>query len=291
VTVRRSASSLGSLHLFYKADVVVFCEGGHAGTTDEALSTSTDGLTLDTIFWSTMVRHRTPTATYHFKSVGNKDTLKSIAVDVERKGITTVTVCLDSDYDHILGGALSFRRVAYTYGYSWENDVISPIVIQKILSCLIGPVPPNVASDLLAALAQLENDIAPSCEIDIALRAKKKSAIFNREKPLSCADLTKLPPCLNQAALKKQLQACGYVRRPKRVVSVTASTSMRIAFGKLISQLAYHIVIKFAKRCFPKILMSYSVFVTNAIAHTFSFVGLGQLPDLAKHYSAQLSAF
>jgi hypothetical protein len=37
--------------------------------------------------------------------------------------------------------------------------------------------------------------------------------------------------------------------------------------------------------------MSYSVFVTNAIAHTFSFVGLGQLPDLAKHYSAQLSAF
>jgi hypothetical protein len=223
--------------------------------------------------------------------VGNKEALKSIAVDVEKSSVTTVTVCLDSDYDHILGGALSFRRIAYTYGYSWENDVISPLVILKILSCVIGPVPTKVAQALLAALTQLETDIAPWCETDIALRAKKLPSIFSREKPLSCADMNKHPPCLNHISLKTKLKEFGYVRRPKRVVAVTSSTSIRIAYGKLISRLAYHMVWWFAKQCMPNVRMSYSMFMTHAIAHTYSFVGSGQLPELARHYSAQISAF
>jgi len=269
----------------------VFCEGGHVGTIEEALSASTDGLTLDTIFWSTMVQHFALTSSYHFKSLGNKETLKSIAVDVEENGIRTVTVCLDSDYDHVLGSALATSRVAYTYGYSWENDVVSPLVIQKILACLIGPVPPKLTAGLLAALAELENDLAQWCEIDIALQARKKPSIFDRAKPLKCADLNKCPPCLNHAALKQRLTECGYVRRPKCVINVTASTSMRIAFGKMISRFIYHIVMTFAKQMLPNVRLDYTTFMTNAIAHTFSVDQLSQLPDLARHYSAQLAAF
>ncbi|WP_409998039.1 DUF4435 domain-containing protein [Bradyrhizobium sp. SZCCHNRI1001] len=291
MTFRRTPSALGSLHRFYGADVVVFCEGGPSLTVTEALYSPPSSITLDIVFWSAVISLLRIGSTFHLKSVGSKTTLTSIALDVEAKGITTVTVCLDSDYDRLLGAAISAKRVAYTYGYSWENDVLTSNVVKQVLSCLIGRLQPGSEQALSAELNQLESDIARWCEVDIALRAKKRLSLFNRDKPLSCADMTIKPPRLKHDALKQRLKECGYVRRPKTIVCVSASTSMRIGYGKLISRLVYHTVISLAKQVASSVRLDYETFMKMAISYTFDAAEQGNLRALASHYSNQRHAF
>jgi hypothetical protein len=289
---RRTASALASLHRFYGVDVVVFCEGGSSVTVAEALLASTDGTTLDTMFWSTMVKVLRFPNRYHFKSVGNKDTLVSIAIDAQAVGATTIRVCLDSDYDHLIGGAFISNRAVYTHGYSWENDVLSEAVLIDVLTTIIGPPPEQILKRMSAAHNRLKRDLVRWCEIDISLRAKNKPSVFDRNKPLSCADLTSKPRSIRHGVLRSRLTtSCGYVRRPRRTIAVTDTTSTKVAFGKLVSGIIYHTIRFFAKQTAPAARLDYDMFMKLSIASTFKLVALGQLPDLGTHYMAQRNAF
>jgi hypothetical protein len=291
MSLRRSSGSLGSLHRFYQADLVVFCEGGPSLSVEEAVATAQTPPTLDTIFWTSVIASLGIVKKCHVKSVGSKPTLMSIADDVEALNIQSVTICLDSDYDRVSGRASSCRRVAYTFGYSWENDVLSQPVLEKILACLVGPVPEQARQLLVGAVTQLEKDLVKWCEIDIALAVRKGIYILNRDKPLSSADMQSIPPCLGEGKLTANLRNLGYVRRPKRVVRVIPSDSIRLTFGKLVGRLLYHMVVTFAKQVVPGVRLDFDMFLRMAIAETFGLIQTGQLQDVGLHYVNQRNAF
>lgn len=288
---RRTASSLASLHRFYGVDVVAFCEGGISMSAADALVGSmADNVTLDTLFWSTMVRTLKFVGRYHFKSVGNKETLISIARDIEAIGVTTITICLDSDYDHLLDRAVTLGRTAYTHGYSWENDVLSEPVLQRILSILIGS-NANMERNLKEVFHRLRFELAPWCEIDISLHAGRRGSIFDREKVLSCADLSANPLRLKHDVFKDRLKLCGYKKKPRCVVAVNDVNAIRLTFGRLVSRIMYHTVIKIASQIDSRIRIDYNLFMKIAISTTFELIGLSEFSDLVAHYVAQRSAF
>ncbi|MBT9373451.1 hypothetical protein [Rhizobium sp. CSW-27] len=98
MTFKRTGSALHSLHRFFSVDAIVFCEGGEVLEYTSAVSQSPGTPTLDTFFWSSLVRTLALNKRFHFKSVGAKSITMAIAQEVEALGIVTVSVCMDRDW-------------------------------------------------------------------------------------------------------------------------------------------------------------------------------------------------
>jgi hypothetical protein len=278
------------MHLFFKVDVVVFCEGGPPKSVDEALALTGDGRTLDTIYWANLVNFTSLPKRYYFKSVGDKGTLLAIASDLTKSGVSTISVCIDSDYDVRLKRIKTTPRLAYTHGYSWESDILHTPVLHRILTHLIGPPPEDMLIELEISVNRLQRDLVAWCEIDIALRARNKPCLFDRDKPLRVVDLTADPPCISHATLRHKLANIGYKRAPRKVVTIEESVVLRVAFGKLISRLFYHLICKFASRLTQRVRLDYDGFMRVAMSETFGLLRSGDLTELAEHMSSQASA-
>lgn len=292
MTLRRTSSALASMHVFYKADVVIFCEGGQSKTVTDAMTFSGDERTLDNIFWSAIMDLVNLNKRLHFKSVGSKPTLKAIAEDINIHNIGTVTVCLDSDYDRILGTALRLDRVAYTFGYSWESDVISRETVGDVLAVLVGQVPATETERLNLYYSRLESELVGWCEVDISLRAKNKPCVLDRRVPLMPIDITTRPPSVAHDRLRTRLNTvCGYQRRPRKVHEVTVSELSAKIFGKLISKAVYHLVICVAQGIMQSAKIDYDNFMKLAISSTINRIRSGSMSYLLSHYTAQSRAF
>jgi len=201
---RRTPASLGVVHLFYSVDVVVFCEGGPSIAIADAMVGQGAEDTHDILYWSVVVDHLKTGKNFHFKSVGSKATLRALSADVEENNIETVTVCLDRDYDCLTGKQLQHKRLAYTYGYSWENDVVQAEVLRNVFHSLVGVGQKQAKAfdDMLVQLTKYSASVARWCEIDISFVSKGNGGIFDRDKPLFCADLDASPPCFERHPFK-----------------------------------------------------------------------------------------
>lgn len=82
--------------------------------------------TMDGLFWQgtvSAVRPQLRTQTIH---LGGKGAVLEAAhwIAEESGDLPKAVACMDSDYDRLLGAQVVHSRVFYTWGYSWENDVI-----------------------------------------------------------------------------------------------------------------------------------------------------------------------
>ncbi len=291
MTLRRTASALHSLNIFYKVDTVVFCEGGESLSYENAIIASrTDG-TLDSLYWESVIGFYQIDKTYHVKSVGSKSTLKQLAEDVRDRNISTISICMDADYERILGGNCHGPRVAWTMGYSWENDVVSPPVLESIISMFLGNGAASAAAidNCRERILRMGTGLSRWTEIDISLCARGRSGIFDREKPLAAIDMTD-PPTARQDVLLQRLTMAGYQRRPKRVVSVQPDDVGVVCFGKMISRALYHAILA-ALRSVSAVRLDYEVFMRIAISETLRAVAAGTLPNHLAHIQSQRSAF
>jgi hypothetical protein len=291
MTLRRTAGALHSLNIFYRVDIVVFCEGGESLSYEDALNTShTDG-TLDSLYWDTIVKSYDIQKKYHVKSVGSKSTLRLIAEDVRDLNIASISICMDSDYERIRGVHYDGPRVAWTMGYSWENDVVSSPVLESILLMLVGSGAPGseALQDLRERVSRLQQGLQRWTEIDISLCARGRAGLFDREKPLATIDMSN-PPTARQAVLSHRLAAAGYKRRPRKVISVGFGDVVIVCFGKLISKALYHSVTT-SIGCVATMKISYEVFMRLAISETMKAVAAGTLPSHQAHFQSQRSAF
>ncbi len=116
---------------FYGVDYVCYVEGGGGASDDSD----------DVVFWSIVFSTLRPDLKVHFLARGGKPELEARARDVIEKDLNAVLVAMDSDYDELLGEKILDRRVLYTFGYSWENDLFSADVIREILSFKCRPRP------------------------------------------------------------------------------------------------------------------------------------------------------
>jgi hypothetical protein len=288
---RRSMSALHSLHIFFGVDVVVFCEGGPSLSHPEATMTTEGDGTLDTMYWSSLVDTYRLHKSFHFKSVGGKENVDAIARDIARLEIASITVCRDSDYDRALGRSLPCGRVAYTKGYSWENDVIQTPVLENLISSLIGAGPARTAivQELRAKVSQLGVDLRRWTEIDVSMSVRGRGCLFDREKPLSAIDMT-TPPSIRSHALLQRLAEAGYRRGPKKIISISITEVTEICYGRMLSKALYHTVINLLKKVIS-IRIEYEVFMRLAISETIKAMEAGLLPSFSLHVQQQRQAF
>jgi hypothetical protein len=126
----RTAQGLSNLHLFYGVDFVAFAEGGTE--TDVARGGASGTGTPDELFWQGSFETIRPDLKVQVVLRGSKTTLQPIAEMVARGELSNVVVCMDADYEHVVGTATRHRHVIYTWGYSWENDVIDWSELENI---------------------------------------------------------------------------------------------------------------------------------------------------------------
>ena len=291
MTFTRSSSSLYGIHRFYQADVVVFCEGGASLTYSEAIRYSDCSGTLDTLYWSSIVSRLGVQKTFHFKSVGGKLTIDALADEVRRLTLTTVTVCRDSDYDRRLGRNSTAGRIAWTMGYSWENDVVQTPVLEGLAESILGVGADREAAitEIRAAISQFERDLPRWTEIDISLCARGKPGMFERAKPLAAIDMTS-PPNLRTVNLTTRLANAGHRRKPPAVLSVSAQEALSICFGKLVSRALYHTFVN-AIRPYCEVRLDYELFMRLAIREMIVMEAGGRLPLMSDHITNQRAAF
>jgi len=248
--LRRTASALHSLHRFFRVDIVVFCEGSDSVDYNRAIARELGNQTsLDVMFWSSVVQLLGTNKTYHFKSVGSKETLNAICKDIVDQDVSTISVCRDRDYDEILNRMSNCTRVCYSSGYSWENDVTHLSVVKSVILDFIGPGPQQTADlDLMESRFDLFRTSLPYwVEIDISLIRMRKKGIFDRKSANNCLDFED-HPSLRVAGLKTLLAELGYKTRPKRVLTIPEERALQVCFGKLVSKAIFH----YAQKLFEK---------------------------------------
>lgn len=97
---------------------------------------------------------------------------------------------MDRDYSDFHGFPIEDHRVIYTYGYSWENDILINLDVESVFSMFAAiNTGDSVVEDLrgfLEAVAPCASDVA-SMDIQNALTSRP---LFNRDKPVSifCGD-------------------------------------------------------------------------------------------------------
>lgn len=131
---RRTNVGLSNQHLFHNVDLVVFLEGGTTSfSKTEAYAGGFTDNTADIIFWQNIFSRFKTKTKIKFRSIGSKNTIKEIAVDIIDGKITSVIVAMDNEFDDILKKRLNHPAVVYSYGYSWENDIWCETVINEVI--------------------------------------------------------------------------------------------------------------------------------------------------------------
>lgn len=283
MTLRRTASGLASVHLFHGVDVIVYCEGGESLPLQKVVEGGGDDATLDVYFWREVRKCSSSQRKFHFKSIGSKSVLLSIAEDVDKNGYQSVRVAMDSDHDGHLGRKLEFTCVLYTYGYSWENDVLHPAIIERLFwrfqnECEASR---KCFDSLNEAIDKFEKDICLYCEYDIALVAKGK-ALWPRDKPLSVIAFGNLPS-LSIGKVTELLANMGYKRGPRRPVKL-GGAGLRFAYGHLVASYVYQLFKHCIKRVHPRFSVDRDTFLRVAIGEFGEAVRAGELGGVGEYF-------
>ena len=121
MSFRRSDAGISNYKHFLKVDYVAYVEG-----------------TTDIAYWETLFFKFRSDLKVRFEKRDGVDNLTEIVDAVIDGRITNVVVCRDSDYLPLIGGWTANNRILRTYGYSFENDFVTPEAAATIAR-LIAP--------------------------------------------------------------------------------------------------------------------------------------------------------
>lgn len=258
----RTPDSFYSIHLFYKVDTVVYCEGSI-----DADEISTEE-TFDVIFWKQIFRtYANSNKKYYFNSIGGKEHLLAIA-EILPSDQNTIIICMDSDYDNILLHNQNRNNCLLTHGYSWENDIISR---ESIYHCILSlsaneDLATTLADNTLSMIGKVNKNLLKWAEIEITFQMTGKPFLLRRDAPLSFIDMTKSPPKIRIEYFNKKLKEIGYSSYPRKKISIRAGHENYVIPGKIMMKLIYHFIYNEINKVIPKSKFSYHLFVRLLIS-------------------------
>ena len=291
MSLQRTPSGLANLHLFFKVQRVVYCEGGSPLSEQDVFQGGGNSETLDVCYWQSVFRVFGSNNSCHFKSVGSKSLLRSIALSVSNNNIGSVTVCFDSDHDTVLGRNLNGAHVLYTRGYSWENDIFADEPLESLFFRFR-----NRSAEGEAAYTELERSFKKFldkaqkfCACDVYFISRSSGGLFKRDAPPS-AILNigkKTPPEFNEAFIRQRLTDFGYKRIPNTKHKVLAGDVKYRLFGKLLGKFVYYLVSHFAAPTSGS-FMSYELFMRTAVMRFEDSLRAGGFPTIRAHFTATI---
>ena len=226
----RTSAGLANEHLFYGVEYVVYCEG-QTGQGDIA--------SLDELYWSSVFSQFGKNI--KCKSSGSKPQLESLAKDIISNKVSNVIVAMDRDYSDLLGEELRHPQVIYTYGYSWESDIVLDFSISNAIN-LFQTVVNTSAIEL--DFSQFRNEQSRKLIRAYALDYKyfrHPNALFNRLKPSSIVSIcSEEGPSINVARLLSSAKLMGKFQSGSLPSTIYRSAcGIRSFFGKSILRLVY----------------------------------------------------
>lgn len=290
MTFRRTTAGLSNMHLFVKADAVVFVEGGaRSFTREEIYGGQYNRFSLDICFWRSLFGLYLPERKYHFRAVGSKASLLEIERDVRSGQLSNTYVAMDCDYDRLLRKRRVRKGVFFTYGYSWENDVWRPGVTSAAFNSLCGAcdAEDNVERLIRSNFRAFYESIARFVRLDFLL-FQNDITFIKRGRPERLLTMVEAGPVLNKKQLHIRIQEAKTARRgriyQRARIRIDAA---RDCYGHLVAEFGYRTLVYLIKKLsgLPNIAKQY--------ANTMSiekFVGTlrgGGDRQIATHYSRQ----
>jgi hypothetical protein len=244
VSLRRTKAGLESLHIFYRVDLIAFCEGGQMLSVDLIANGSGDDGTVDALFWSTILEpYRNSGRKLHVKSVGNKPTLLQIYKDIRDRQIDNIIICLDSDYDRIIKSLEAGENIKYTYGYSWENDAFHPNVMRDVFFDLLGQREKTIAlwEKFMTEYISTSRLMADISDMEIELIKRDLGTILDRDNPSSCFSFANNRATISKNYIRNKIQSKGFSRRPRISVRIWPRDEMICTCGKVVAKYCFHL--------------------------------------------------
>jgi hypothetical protein len=180
-----------------------------------------------------------PDKRVYFKPLGSKTQLQPVAELLAAFGIRTALVCFDRDYDHIRG-LLTTPGVLYTYGYSWENDVWSPELIEDLFYtfCDVCRTEAQVGNTISELLSSFEKRVRWFIYADMLAFACGSSVI--PRDGLACVRVQPdQAPEIDRTILYDRLREVNAARSPNRLRVLPGGFRVRAVRDTVGHVLAY----------------------------------------------------
>ena len=125
----RTQAGFANYPLFFKENIMLFVEG-----TPSKSNTDAD----DVFFWTTLAKRFAPLKNIKVKPCGSKTKLLQILDTVSsRRTIKRIFIAVDSDYDVYHENYAENKNLLFTYGYSYENDLVELSVLESFLTVCV----------------------------------------------------------------------------------------------------------------------------------------------------------
>ena len=294
MTFRRTSSGLSNLHLFVGAQAVVFLEGGPISFTREKIEEGEfTSNSSDIRFWQALFAYYRPNGKYQFRSIGSKEAVKSIALDINNGNIRNVIAIMDRDFDNLTGEKITGNNILYTYGYSWENDCWSRETINSAVISLTGLCATKI-NDVDTIVSELLNNFIRQIKNAVkadSLLLQNGASLFDREKPARYVSIESTgKPKLSMEQIKESFsESKNKVSRPIFKRFDLAHNPLVDCFGHLLAYYSYRVLIYLVKKVYklPNVAKDYA---TAVIVDKFILVlNNGGLPHTKTHYDDAFS--
>src|SRR5690606_19841105 len=137
-----------------------------------------------------------------------------IAEKILNTSVKNTIAVMDRDYDDKFGDTINHPNVIYTFGYSWENDVIQTLDLEICASLFFDTINLQFMADSLSEYRLKQaSSLKRASSIDIAYMRSPR-ALFDREKPM--AIISQRPgaePKVNQPNLLAGAKRIGRANR------------------------------------------------------------------------------
>lgn len=227
----RTNNGLSSEHLFYGVDLVVYCEGEELEGEDSS---------FDEIFWAKIFVQNGKSV--QCKSVGSKTQLVELANKIAHESLQNIVVAMDRDYDDLKESEIEHPQVFYTFGYSWESDIVLEFNADVAISAFatIGN-KKSFRDDLEGFRAEQSSKLKRPFALDFKyINCQHK--LFDRQKPTSIISIAgPSAPYLDTSRLLKKAKT---IKEPQEFSlpreAYESACGVRRFFGKSTSRLFYH---------------------------------------------------
>lgn len=288
----RTQHGLRNIHLFYRVDYVIYTEGSEPLALDNIDHKKNNEIGHDASFWSGIFSQLRPDIRFKINSVGSKTVLKEIVRTVIDDNIHSIVVAMDRDHDTHRGLAVADRRVIYTLGYSWENDVINCDGVSDLFYalCPMCRATVNISEEFREYLESVRPVLNRAAYADF-LALVAGGGIFNRKKPEEFFMNSQTGyPTLDQRRFREKLRDIRgrFIQksRPRRRASFSFERDL---VGKSFASLVYRWLLARCKKI-RRVTLDKNFFLGSLINSFLVYVVTDRTSLAHKHYKERLSA-
>jgi hypothetical protein len=271
MTFFRTSDGIRNLGLFVDSDAIVYIEGAEGEIATGGSSAP------DQRFWSMLWSKHKPLLKVAFKPLGSKNACIAMARHLESAQINNQFVCIDADFDHFVAPHTLQNKVIYSWGYSWENDIITREGLMSALSVatVANVADPRIAEEIGAACARLERVGRWIGPVDVRCQ-QQGHPLQIKTNPGALIDFHNEPPCFCRTRIKKRVRSIkGNVAIPFRKNS--SFRFWRHYCGKSLLLFYYHLFIYISRRYGPAGKINRDIFSNILIREFEALLGAGRV--------------